>query len=586
MGSPVVRGVRARWLVLGLAAAVVVVLAALAWVGVRALMAKSEIDQVTAHIDELRQAVGDGDLDTLATVADEVAPHVQRAEALTGDPIWRATEVVPVLGPNLAAARVSSSQLDVLVNDLALPLMSELPHLGDGKGGIDVATLQKVAKTLQGVDAALQAGTREFASLDLDATIPAVGDGARQLQKINDQAATIVHDTAPFAKIAPGLLGAEKKRRILVIVQNNAELRTGGGISGSFVELTADDGHIALSKVASDAAFPPSEKPVAEVPESTTTLYGDVVGRYIQNTTSPADFSVTAELASAWWHRYMGATPDLVISIDPFVLKAIIKATGPIDAGGVTLTAANAIKNILVTPYVTMERDQQDIYFAEIAKAVFEGATAGSTNPAAFAVTLKKPLVEGRISAWSRIPSEEAILGEGTLGGPAARHHAAGDDAYAVYLSDATGGKIDRFLSTTIVAGSVQCRADGHRDITVTVTLQSTAPADAGTRFPTSVTGGGFFGTPAGLIRTLVSVSAPANGSVSSVTVDGKVTSAPSVIEAGFPTTTATILLKPGAKKSVEFRFIAGATGDVTPTILHTPMMNDPIISLKTPACQ
>ncbi|MEQ6896525.1 DUF4012 domain-containing protein [Microbacterium sp. KR10-403] len=586
MGSPVVRGVRARWLVLGLAAAIVVVLAALAWVGVRALMAKSEIDQVTAHIDELRQAVGDGDLGTLAKVADEVAPHVQRADALTGDPIWRATEVVPVLGPNLAAARVSSSQLDVLVNDLALPLMSELPHLGDGKGGIDVATLQKVAKTLQGVDAALQAGTREFAALDLDETIPAVGDGARQLQKINDQAATIVHDTAPFAKIAPGLLGADKKRHILMIVQNNAELRTGGGINGSLLDLTADSGRVTLNRVASDVTFPPTKTPIADVPESTTTLYGDVVGRYIQNTTSPADFTVTAELVSAWWHKYAGTKPDLVVSIDAFVLRAIIKATGPIDAGNITLTADNAVKNILVTPYLTLDAEQQDAYFTKIAKAVFAKATGAAENPAAFVTALQTPLAQGRISAWSRAQDEEAVLGAGMLGGPAARHRAAGKHAYAVYLSDATGSKMDRFLATTITTGSVLCRSDGHQDVTITVTLKNNAPADAATRYSGWVTGGGVHGTPPGQIRTIVVVSAPANGSVAAVTADGKTIHAPAVVEAGFPTTTATVLLKPGEAKSVEFRFIAGATGDVRPVIVHTPMMQSPEIARDSPKCQ
>jgi len=582
----VARGVRARWLVLGLTAAVVVVLAALAWVGVRALMAKSEIDQVTAHIDELRQAVGDGDLDTLAKVADEVAPHVQRAEALTGDPIWRATEVVPVLGPNLAAARVSSSQLNVLVNDLALPLMSELPHLGDGKGGIDVATLQKVAKTLQGVDAALRAGTREFAALDLDATIPAVGDGARQLQKINDQAATIVHGLMPYAKIAPGLLGAEAKRDIVMIVQNNAESRTGGGISGSLVELVADKGHISLKKVASDAVFSPRKKPIAEVPESTTTLFGDVVGRYVQNTTSPADFTVTARLVSAWWHQYTGKAPDMVVSIDPFVLAAIIRATGPVEVGDITLTGDNAIEEILVMPYVTMSPEEQDAYFAEIAKKVFAHATNGDVNPAAFATSLRTPLAEGRISAWSSVSTEQTVLAAGALGGPAARHRAAGENAYAVYFSDGTGSKMDRFLTTSIAAGTVQCRPDGHRDVTVTVTLKSTAPADAGTRFPFSLTGGGLFGTPAGQIRTLVSAAAPADGSVASVNVDGKPVNAPVVEEAGFPTTTATVLLKPGEKATIEFRFIAGKVGAVRPVVLHTPMMNAPKLSSEAAECR
>jgi len=579
LGNPVVRGVRARWLVLGLAAAAVVVLAALAWVGVRALMAKSEIDQVTSHIDELRQAVGDGDLDTLAKVADEVAPHVQRADALTGDPIWRATEVVPVLGPNLAAARVSSSQLDVLVNDLALPLLKDLPHLGDNKGGIDVSTLQSVAATLQGVDAALQTGTREFASLDLDTTIPAVGDGARQLQKITDQVAPVIHSVAPVARIAPDLLGADGTRHILMIVQNNAELRTAGGISGSFVELTADKGHVALSKVASDAVFPEPKKPVAEVPLSLTKLYGPAVGTRVQNTTIPADFAVTADLASAWWKLHAGTTPDAVLAIDPAVLAALLRATGPVTVDGVTLTPDNTVHELLVNSYLTLDEDEQDPFFAAVATAVFAHVTSGSADPATLVRALAQPLDEGRISLWSAKPNEQKVLTATALGGPAARHTTAGRDAYAVYFNDATGSKMDSFLRTSIAVGTGQCRTDGHGDVAVTVELESTAPDDAGTSLPGPMTGWGLSGTPAGDIRTIVTVAAPPGTVFDGVTVQGKTVTTAGVEDAGFPSSPVTVLLTPGQHKTIEFRFTAAHTGTVRPVILHTPMINAPEVS-------
>ena len=82
-----VRSMRMRWLVWGLTAAVVIILAALAWVGARALMAKKELDAVTSQVDALRQAVADQDLARLESIAKAAGPHIQAATDLTGDPI-------------------------------------------------------------------------------------------------------------------------------------------------------------------------------------------------------------------------------------------------------------------------------------------------------------------------------------------------------------------------------------------------------------------------------------------------------------------------------------------------------------------
>lgn len=575
----VVRNVRARWLVLGLAAAVVIVLAALAWVGVRAILAKSELDAVTSRIGELQQAVSDQDLAALTAIAHDVAPHTAEAESLTSDPVWRATEIVPLLGPNLAAARVASAQLDVLVNDLAIPLAEQLPALGDGNGGLDVTTVQRIADTLSGADARLQKGHRELDDLDLDDVLPAVADGARQLQKVTDQVAPVVHGVAPFTRIAPGLLGADGPRHILVIVQNNAELRTGGGISGSFIELTADKGRIALGSVASDAEFPEPKRAVADVPASTSKLYGDVVGRHVQNTTMPADFAVTADLATAWWRLHTGETPDAVLSIDPVVLASLMHATGPVTVQGVKLTADNTVQALLVGAYLTLDEEEQDPFFEAVATSVFQKLTDGSTDTLALAQALQQPLADGRLSMWSTDAAEQRVLGNGILGGQASRHTAAGRDAYSVYFNDATGSKMDSFLQTSITAGSAQCRSDGHGDVKVTVTLTSTAPKDAATSLPGPMTGWGLGGTPAGDIRTIVTVAAPPGTFFGGVTVQGKPTASPDIVDAGFPTSAATVLLAPGQRKTIAFRFTAAHTGPVQPVILHTPMMNAPEVS-------
>ncbi|GAA3750848.1 hypothetical protein GCM10022240_00130 [Microbacterium kribbense] len=533
-------------------------------------------------ISELQSAVHDQDLARVDDITRQMAPHVSDAASLTSDPIWRATEVLPVIGPNLAAVRVASAQLDVLINDLAVPLLPELQRLRAKPGTIDVDALAKVADALSTADFALQRGQHDLDTVNPDALIPVVARGMAQLDVVTNEVAPLVHAAAPFMRIAPGLLGADGIRHTLVIVQNNAEVRTAGGISGTFVDLVTNQGEITLGGVASDAQFPAAGEPVATVPTSTSALYGGVVGTHVQNSTMPADFAVTARLASAWWRTHAKADPDVVAAIDPHVLAALLRVTGPVTIEGVALTADNAVHELLVNSYLQLAVENQDPFFSAVATAVFQRLTDGSADPLALVNALRQPLAEGRISLWSSHGDEQKVLGSGVLGGPSVRHRLAGNDAYAVYFNDATGAKMDPFLQTTITSGTRQCRPDGRRDVVIRVSVSSSAPKDAATSLPGPVTGWGLNGTPAGDIRTIVTVAAPAGTFLGGVSVDGRATNTPDVVDAGFPTSAATVLLEPGQKKTVQFRFTAAHAGKASPTILHTPMMNDPKI-LSTP---
>jgi len=48
-----------------------------------------------------------------------------------------------------------------------------------------------------------------------------------------------------------------------------------------------------------------------------------------------------------------------------------------------------------------------------------------------------------------------------------------------VYLNDGTAAKVGYYLRTDVIATSTQCRPDGSQEVTVRVTLTSTAPANA-----------------------------------------------------------------------------------------------------------
>ena len=125
------------------------------------------------------------------------------------------------------------------------------------------------------------------------------------------------------------MLGQDGARSILVMLQNGAELRTGGGLTGAFAELRADDGTLEIVDQASSADFPRLAKPIAELPASVSTLLDDAVGRYVMNISSPADFTVSGGLASDWWALRTGHRPDTIVSVDVPVLAALLAVDRP-----------------------------------------------------------------------------------------------------------------------------------------------------------------------------------------------------------------------------------------------------------------
>lgn len=581
-----------RWRRAGIAVVlglVVAVLAVVAWVGVRGWMAKNELDAAAELTGPLRQAVADRDVAAAAAAIDEVGAHARRAAHLTGDPVWRLSEAIPAIGANLAAVRVVAAQSDAVVRDAIGPLVAAGETFSSGArtadGAIDLEAVASLQEPLARARAVVDGAARQLGAIEPDDLIGPVREGTEQLSDVVAQLSPTLAAIDDTAALLPPLLGTGGPRTILVALQNNAELRTGGGITGSFVEVRADGGRLSLTAQADSTRFTRRDTDVIPVPASTATIYGDGVARFVQNASTAADFGLTGQLLSEWWRSATGTAPDAVLSVDPLVLRALLSASGAIHAGGQELSADNLVASLLVAPYMALDRNAQTTLFQETTAAVFSRLMSPDADLIALAGALAEPVAEGRVSLWSAHPAEQAIIDRTALAGPAARQQQAGEDAFAVYLNDATGAKMDSFLDVGIHWGVAQCRADGHRDVVVSVTLTSLAPADALSALPWDMTGGGFYGTKAGDISTNVAVSAPRGSFFGGVSVQGQPVPAADAEDAGFPVAATAVGLKPGESTTVDFRFVSAQARELAPVILHTPLLETPEIAEAPLAC-
>lgn len=566
-----------RTAILVAAAVLVALLAAAAWVGVRGLMAKGELESAQDLAASLQQSAVELDFADDEQIA-ELALHARRAAELTSDPIWRAAEAIPYAGANLAAVRVVSTGMDQIVTEALEPLMSAARIVSTGgrtpDGAIDVDALSRLQGSISRAAAVLDDSAQRLDDIDHSAMLEPVREGVDQFSDVLTEVRPAVAALDDVASLLPPLLGADGPRTILVALQNNAELRTGGGITGSFVELGAEGGRLVIRAQADSSHFAAKETGILPVPEATAALYGDRVGRYVQNASMTADFALTADLVSAWWLSLTGRSPDVVVAVDPVVLQAVLRVTGPIQAAGQEFTADDLIPRLLIEPYLSLESDDQTALFRDTAAAVFSRITSTDVELMSLATALVEPVEEGRVSMWSAHEDEQEVIARTSLAGPAARQAHAGDDAFAVYLNDATAGKMDNFLEVGVGWGVAECRIDGHRDVVVSVTLTSLLSPETAADLPASMTGGGWYGARAGDIATNVSVSAPIGSYLGGVTMGGSRIASAEASDAGFPVVAARVDIAPGESATVDFRFVSATPGEVAPVILHTPMLN------------
>lgn len=579
------RGTRRRVLRVSVALLIALTVGALLWLGIRGALAKQQLDAVAPLLTDARQEIADADLPALRETVAAIGGHAESARGLLGDPLWAGTEAVPFIGGDVAAVRTAVAQA-AEISAAALPALDALGSAAPDRGlpGA-VETMDAAASPLASLAEAV-ADAQQALDAAPEPTLDPVADAVDDLRGFLNRSAPTIAQAADATAVVPALLGAHDERNLLVVLQNPAEARTGGGITGYFLLFTADGGRLHLRAEADSADFdePPADMP--EIPQELVDLYGDTVATRVQNTAMTTDFPLTAQLASAWWGTQSDVEPDVVLSIDPLVLAPLLKLTGPLQVPGVgSVDAENLVPTLLRDPYRLEPEAQSDVQ-RSVTRVVLTDVLGSELDVKQLMDAVAAPLAQGRISLWSRDAAEQAILDDTAVGGSAARHRAAAEDTFVVSLNDTTGGKMDNYLRTTVDVGAAVCRPDGRAEVAVRVTLHNAVDPARVSDLSIWMTGGGVYGTPVGDIGTNVGVAAPEGWFYGGVFRDGEPVVSANAEEAGFPTSLAATRVSPGEDDTIEVRFVAPEPGEVAPAVLTSPLLNAAEVGDFTPPCR
>jgi hypothetical protein len=544
-----------RVLVWVLLALLVILVAAAAWLGVRGYLAYGHLTAAQRAAGEVTRNLDDTDAAT-ARLAD-IAADTAAARALTSDPVWQAAEVLPWVGDQLSAVATVTAAVDDVAGKALTPLVRVASDFSAGAlkpvdGRIDLSEFGEMHDAAQSTTAQVTLASDAVDDIDRTALLPPLAKAVEDVSGLLSSVRTGSDAVSRATALMPAILGADGPRNYLVVFQNNAEWRSLGGIVGAMALVHTENGQISLAAQASaSGGIGKLRDPVLDIGPELTAFMETRPARFMQNATQVPSFPLAAQIAQAMWEREYGVRVDGVISLDPVTLSYMLAATGPVALPtGDELTSENAIPLLLNEVYLRYDGSTQDAFFQVAAASVFAKLAAGEVAPSALVSALAKAGDEERLLIWSNAPEEQAILDGTSLQGllPVTDSERT---SFGVYLNDATGSKMDYYMK--VGTGVQWCTAPGGpAEAVLDVSLKNDAPADAAA-LPASITGGGGFGTEAGLTRTTGYLYLPEGASVlSSENSDGS--GFQSGTDQGRPVLIWSSLLAPGQEASASIR--------------------------------
>ncbi|HEY1134317.1 MAG TPA: DUF4012 domain-containing protein [Nocardioides sp.] len=509
----------------------------------------------------LQSAITDGDDAAAAAALESLQENAGAASGRTDGALWTVMTWTPFLGDDLDGVRAVSSVLDDLAQDGLEPLVEtarNLESLSPRDGQVDLAAVAALQEPVARGNAAFARAVEELDEHDPEGFVGVVREQYRDVVSEVGRASRVLDSADRAAQVMPTMLGADGPRQYLLIFQNNAEIRAGGGLPGSAALVTAVDGRIELERQVAGNSFGMTDEPVLPLTDAEEEIWNRQLGTYFLDANFTPHFPRSAELWQARWEQEYEPV-DGVIAIDPVTLSYVLGAVGPVEVpGGPTLTQDNLVDELLHQVYLRFEDPaDQDAYFNAAAARTFDGLSAGAGSPRLLIEALARGVNEGRLKLHSFDEAEQSVVAGTRIAGELVTDPAETRPQVGVYLNDTTGAKMSYFLRHEVHVTATSC-SGGEQRLTGRAYLLSDAPADAAS-LPDYITGAGAYGIEPGKQLVATQIIGPVGGEIDDVMFnDQPYVGSPVVDLEGRPVMTVLAFLDPGFTADIRWTMTAG----------------------------
>lgn len=497
-----------------------------AWIGWVVWNTYRDLDRAEQAVDAIEAAIRSDDPAAREAAVEDFKDATSSAAGRTDGVTWSALTILPFFGDDAEGVRALSESLDVLATGAIDPL-NDVVDSSDGvvvDGRIDVDTLSAMQAPIQEAKVSLVEATDLVDDRDSSGYM---GRLRSRFDEYVDRVSDLSHsmgavDTA--VDLLPAMLGSEGERDYLLIFQNNAEIRATGGLPGSWAHLHAADGKLELVEQGSANDFQIYEPPLGDLTEEEKAIFGREMGIYFQDPNFTPDFPRAAQVFDAFWQEeHADVELDGILSMDVVALSYLLRATGPVTSGDLTITSDNAVQTLLSDVYEEPDTSKQDAIFARIARDIFTAFTSGVGDPIDIVEELGNAAQERRLLVAPFVPEEAEVLAGTEIHGEL-QGDAGAVPQVDVALNDLTASKMSYYLRYYLDLQTVSCSREGVQDIQASMTFSQTISPQDARKLPEYVTGVGRAEITPGDQFVRFHVFGPFGGAIDpeSVRIDGK----------------------------------------------------------------
>ena len=281
-----------RWTVGGLALLVVIVGVVLAY---ETTQARGALIQAEDQARELKHQISAGDVDAARSNLADLKDSTRDAESHTDGPLWYLASRAPFVGQNFSAVHEVSRVLRSIADHGLSPLVDIADQVNADtfsprNGRIDIDAVRALSPSLQEADRTLSSGWRDLAAIDADRLMGPLQGPVKELQVNIDDAHDAVGAGANAAQLIPDMLGDSGGRSYILAFQNNAEIRSTGGLPGAFAILKAKNGKLSLGGQGAGSDIGPFDDLPIKTTADEKRLYSILLTRFWGDTTLTPDF--------------------------------------------------------------------------------------------------------------------------------------------------------------------------------------------------------------------------------------------------------------------------------------------------------
>lgn len=545
-----------RRLLIGAAALSGIVVILGLWLTIDVLRVRAALNDARSQADDLTEQLKTAGPGGESAIAGQLGKDVSKAHGITQGTIWSLGKRLPIVGVDFQVLAEAADAIEKVAT-VGVPGLTALSNERDNgdlavkDGRIDLSVIRRLTPTLVESDQVFRESRTKFAEIDISGAHGFVQSPLATVREKLDQAADLVDRGTRALQLAPGMLGSVSPRKYLLIFQNNAEVRSTGGIPGAYAELTVDDGILKITRQGEGSGTGVFNPPVGKITTEERALWGSLPGIFWVDTNFTPHFPRTAELIRAMYKNRFKSQLDGVISIDPVALARILRATGPVQVSKtVALSSENVINVLLNAVYTAFPEDDdaQDEFFAGVTKKIFETFIEGKADTGELIKELQASNREGRVIVNATNPLEQELF-EGTQLAGELPGDTGATPNLGLYLNDTSASKLSFYLRRETEVKAVRCEPNKVQVFELRTSLRYVAPKNVTKLGPGVV--GFTAGAKKGHLSMVLSFYAPLGGTVTEVTVGEKTRSVNLQRYRGLTLATVPIDLAPGTSESV-----------------------------------